>query len=251
MLAERVGLDLLLGRLDGLDQRIEEAIAVGGRATPELAIPAYHMQRFSLGELRGDVTAVEPELQWLITAYPARQAPRAALAYVQARTGRLDQARSALRELTHDECTAVPFDVQWLYTMGLLAETCTLVGDSDVAATLYRLLLPWDHLVAAEIMESLRGSMARYTGLLAWTLGRLDDADAHFTAAEAMNERMGARPWLAYTWEDHAGLLHLRGEHERARTLTRQAHAAYREIGMPGRGVLRGRGHQAGEQDQR
>jgi hypothetical protein len=53
---------------------------------------------------------------------------------------------------------------------------------------------PWDHLVAAEITESLRGSMARYTGMLAWTRGRLEAAERHFEAAEAMNERMGARP---------------------------------------------------------
>ena len=74
--------------------------------------------------------------------------------------------------------------------------------------------------------------MARYIGLLAWTLGRLDDAEAHFKAAEAMNERIGARPWLAYTREDHARLLNLRGEHERASRLYDAAFGTYREVRM-------------------
>ena len=51
----------------------------------------------------------------------------------------------------------------------------------------------------------------------------------------AMNERMGARPWLAQTQEDYARMLLTRGDPgdaDRARNLIEQALAMYRELGM-------------------
>jgi len=50
-----------------------------------------------------------------------------------------------------------------------------------------------------------------------------------------MNERMGARPWLAQTQEDYAGMLLARGDpgdRDRAQELLDQALATYRELGM-------------------
>ena len=50
-----------------------------------------------------------------------------------------------------------------------------------------------------------------------------------------MNERMGARPWLAHTQHDHAGMLLRRngqGDRERAEKLLSRAQATYHELGM-------------------
>ena len=52
-----------------------------------------------------------------------------------------------------------------------------------------------------------RGSVARYVGLLATTTGRWDEAEWHFDEAIALNERIGARPWLARTQDDYARML--------------------------------------------
>jgi hypothetical protein len=83
--------------------------------------------------------------------------------------------------------------------------------------------------------EGARGSVARYLGLLASTLGRHDEAAAHFDQAIAMNTQMGARLWLARTQHDYGQLLLTRNRssgRQRAHELIDAAIATYRESGM-------------------
>lgn len=52
-----------------------------------------------------------------------------------------------------------------------------------------------------------------------------------------MNERMGARPWLAHTQQDYGRMLLRRngqGDRERAEKLLSPAQATYHELGMKG-----------------
>src|SRR5262249_4156030 len=65
------------------------------------------------------------------------------------------------------------------------------------------------------------GSAARYAGLLAHTLGQLDDAVVYFEKALATNERIGALPQLAHT------------QHELARTLRAGGPGAVRARAPP------------------
>src|SRR5206468_4109310 len=139
--------------------------------------------------------------------YPARPVFRCSSAYVDAVLGQAEQAKQALDELMRDRCSALPFDMEWLYGMSLLAETCALLGDAGAAPVLYELLDPWAAFNAADHPEGIRGSVSRYLGLLATTLERWSDAERHFEEALTMNERIGARPWLAYTQEDYARML--------------------------------------------
>ena len=121
--------------------------------------------------------------------------------------------------------------------MSLLAETSALLRDGDSAAVLYRLLVPWAGLNAANWPEGVRGSVARYLGILATTTESWDAAEVHLEAALAMNARMGARPWLAHTRHDLARLLAARhgpGDGERALELIGTALETYRELGMEG-----------------
>jgi hypothetical protein len=53
----------------------------------------------------------------------------------------------------------------------------------------------------------IRGSVARYLGLLAATAGRPDQAERHFERALAMNERMGLSPWVEAVEADRNRLL--------------------------------------------
>lgn len=90
----------------------------------------------------------------------------------------------------------------------LLAQVCALLEDGHRAGRLYDLLLPFGRHNAIFIGGTVFfGSVCRYLGLLARTLRRPRDAARHFEDALAMNERMGARPWLAFTQCDYAGLL--------------------------------------------
>jgi len=97
------------------------------------------------------------------------------------------------------------------------------------------LLAPWAALNAADHPEGNRGSVSRYLGILATMVERWEDADHHFRQAVAMNERTGARPWLAHTQHDYGRMLLARdtpGDRERARELFAAAQSTYRELGM-------------------
>lgn len=72
-------------------------------------------------------------------------------------------------------------------------------------------------------------------GLLATTLGRYDEADAHFATAALAHERIEAPTWLARTRLEWARMLLARcqaGNAERARELLRQALATAPELGL-------------------
>jgi len=82
---------------------------------------------------------------------------------------------------------------------------------------------------------SMSGSVSYYLGLLATTLGRFDETDSRFAAAEATHERIDTPSWLARTRLERARMLltrHQPGDAERARELLRQALATARELGL-------------------
>src|SRR5207249_8820400 len=130
---------------------------------------------------------------------------------------------------------SLPFDQEWLYGMSLLAETAAALGEAGAAAALDRLLAPWSALVVCDAAEGLRGSLARYLGLLATTLERWTEAEERFAAALRTNGAMGLQPWLARTQEDDARMLRLRNEGddvERAAELSAAALATFERLGM-------------------
>jgi hypothetical protein len=232
---ERALLALASGRLDEAEQLVAEALAYGERADRAAAISVYQLQRYTLADLRGTVADLEPALVDLALAYPARPVFRCAVAHLYARLDRRADAQRAFDHLSAERFGVVPFDQEWLYALSLLAETCAYVRDADAAAVLYELLSPYAALNAVDVGEGFAGSVSRYLGILAAMTSRWNGAEAHFDDAIAMNERMGARPWLAYTQEDYARMLRARGasgDHERARQLVDEALATYGELGM-------------------
>jgi DNA-binding SARP family transcriptional activator len=231
ILASKAMLAMGTGRLDDAEELMLRAFELGERAIPDGAIPHYHMQRYVLAELRGGLDEAEPGVRRLADGYPTRPVFRCALARLHAQLGRTAEARAALDELTADGVAALPFDQEWLFGMALLAETCVYLGDVETAAVLYELLVPWNELNAVDPAEGFMGAVSRYLGQLAALLDRGDEAARHFEEAIAMNERMGARPWLAYTQQDYARLLAGR-DPERAAELLAEARATYRELGL-------------------
>jgi hypothetical protein len=233
--AGRAALTLAAGKLTEAEELSAQAFAFGEHAKPDVAIPVVRLQRYTLCEFRGNLKEVEPEIRALVAEYPARPAFRCTLVHLHAWVGRLPEARQALADFVRDDCSALPFDQEWLYGMSFLAESSALLGDSDSAAVLYELLLRYPTFNAADWPEGIRGSVSRYLGLLATTTKRWHDAEVHFEAGLAMNAEWGFRPWLAYTQHDYARMLQERGEpgdSERAGELLASSKALSQEVGM-------------------
>jgi DNA-binding SARP family transcriptional activator len=232
---ERAMLALATGRLSEAEDLVERTYALGRQASPDAAIPVYVMQRRTLSEFRGRLEEAESAVADMVVAYPARTVFRCALTQLHARLGRLEAAKRVFEELAEGGFAALPFDQEWLYAMSLLAETCTLLRDEDSAPLLYESLLPYANLNGVDVTEGFAGSVSRYLGLLAGTMGHRDQAGRHFQAALAMNERMAALPWLAYTQHDYARLLlagDSRSDRARGRSFLDVALATCRDVGM-------------------
>lgn len=90
--------------------------------------------------------------------------------------------------------------------MTLLADVAAMVGNPEQVKTLYELLRPHAALLAGA--DHIRfGSVARYLGLLAAALSRLDEAAAFLRDAAEANDRIGALPWSAHAKADLAQVL--------------------------------------------
>jgi tetratricopeptide (TPR) repeat protein len=76
------------------------------------------------------------------------------------------------------------------------------------------------------------GAVSHYLALLSAATGRHEQAERHFEDALALNNRMGARPWLAHTQHEYGRMLAERGRTERAHELVSAALATYRDLGM-------------------
>jgi DNA-binding SARP family transcriptional activator len=227
-------LALAMGNLTVAEEIVEEAFLLGRDAMPA-AFPHYAFQRYTLGEFRGGLVDAEQALRDVVSGYPARPVFRCALAHLHAELGRTAEARQELDELARDDFSALPFDMEWLLGMSLVAETAVRLRDAERAAVLYRLLLPYGALNAVDTAEGIRGSVSRYLGLLAMTCERWDDASRHFEDAVTRNGRMRLLPWLAHSETDYAEMLLRRalpGDRDHADELLRRALTSYRDLGM-------------------
>jgi tetratricopeptide (TPR) repeat protein len=230
----RAELALLEGRFADAERHIAEIARLGEAALvaeTELAV----IQTFALRWARGGLGEILPDVERIAEEQPARALYRCLLAVIDLELGKGDVARDVLEALGRDDFAVVPRDPEWMLVVCLLIEVAATLGDVERTAVLYRLLEPYEHLVVVDPHDFGTGSAARSLGVAATALSRFDEAEPHFRHALAMNERIGALPWLARTQEDYARMLLARdapGDPERARALIGQALATFHELGM-------------------
>jgi hypothetical protein len=214
-------------------QLSEEALPHGGlRAhvlqTHPMRMTQLHREQGRLDDALAAAREFAAQLQGLPVAL-------AWLAQLQAESGDEHAAKVALHELAADDLAAVPRDVAWPATLSVLAEVCARVHDPDHAPDLYRQLLPHrGHLVTFGGPVCL-GAADRFLGMLAATLGRIDDADSHYRTAVELEDRMKARPHAARTRCWYARTLLARNapaDRVHATELINAALATAEELGM-------------------
>jgi DNA-binding CsgD family transcriptional regulator len=148
--------------------------------------------------------------------------------------GDRELGRENLRQLSPVVDT-LPADSRRVAIWAMTGELAAWLGDRDVAGSCYRRLEPLAHLYVNG-GTSCYGSVARALGDIAAGLGDLDAAERHLTDAVAMEERIGALPFLAQARLSYARMLTERaapGDGPRARSLADQAASTARRLGMP------------------
>ena len=170
--------------------------------------------------------------QALATAGNARATWQISVIWLLVGAGRFDDARRALDHL--GDVSDVPHHIEWLSSMCRLGESAARIGDHERARELYEILLPYRDRLVVRMVVCL-GAVARPLGIIATSLSQFAEAEQHFEASLALNERVGATLWVAYTQFDYAQMLLTRdapGDRERALALASKALATTRVSGM-------------------
>jgi class 3 adenylate cyclase/tetratricopeptide (TPR) repeat protein len=226
----------LEGRFGDFEGLVSEALAIGQTLEVGNAAGIFGVQMFTLRREQDRLREVEPLLRHFVQTPEAATAWRPGLGLIYAELGRPAEAQTQFERLAQDDFAAVPRDANRLVSFTYLADVCTFLQDTSRAQILYEMMLPYNAInVLIGSGSACAGSASRYLGTLATTMRRWNDAERHFEDALAMNERMGARPWLAHTEYQYARMLLARdraGDSDRAESLLKEALATGRALGM-------------------
>ena len=227
---------LFAGRFEEGERLARESLAYAQRAQDPDGVLVFEWQIALVRREQGRLGELQASARSVVEQRPALALFSAGLAWLYSELGREAEAQHEFERVAAHEFADLRRDDVLPATVALLAQTCFSLGDARRAAALYDLLLPaaGRNVVLGPAVASY-GAAARYLGLLAATISRWEEAQAHFAAALARNATMGARPWLAHTQYDYAGMLLARrgpGDQAPAVELLNRALDTGRELGM-------------------
>jgi len=190
--------------------------------------------RLNDGRLEELLEIIDDVRELFVEGSTAGRATEAMAATALCEAGRsADALRVFERGLAH-ELADLPHDWAALAIPALSALVCAHLEDVPRAKTLYAVIGPYaDRYV--DMGPAWLGSASHYLGLLAATLDRCDEANAHFSHAAEAHRAIGATVWLARTQLDWAAMLLNRSsaaDASRAAELLRAALVAARQLGL-------------------
>jgi tetratricopeptide (TPR) repeat protein len=205
----RAGLE---GRFEDAERLAAEALALGRQMDDPDAGQAFTVQMIALraGRGLGEVEAATAEVLDRSGGAPSW---RSALALIFCDQGLEGDARREFDRLAASDFADIPRNADWLVTMFTLAQVCCFLLDHARAATLYDLLLPFAaRCVVVRSGLVCLGSVSRALAMLAGTMSRWQEAEAHFETALRVNGQLGATPLVALTQFAHAMMLLARSQ---------------------------------------
>ena len=226
---------LLAGRFDDAERLAGEALSLAPALDNLVAAAFFVSHLFHLRREQDRATELAPQIALLGEEHAFLRSWRYALAFFRFVVGEREAAARDLTALASEGFTELPRDGSWLPAMVNLAELAHGVDNVECAGQLYDLLRPHAALTVVVAAAVCLGSVERYLGLLAVTLGRLDAAAEHFEAALVAHARLDAPVYRARTAFAYARLLRRRagpGDAERAAVLLAEAHATAEALGM-------------------
>ena len=185
------------GRLDTAEELMHETYELGAQTEQADAFTWFAGQLFSIRMMQGRlpeiVDAVQQQVESVADGVPAW---RAAMALALACSNRLDAAEAIVDEFAVDNFDRLPRDMLWLNGLHYFSMTCEVLGRSDIAPELYRLLLPYSGMVATTATID-AGPVDLQLGVLARLSGQRDLADRHLHAAGTLCRHNDAPVWSA------------------------------------------------------
>ena len=214
----------MAGRVGDAERLAREGFELGMRAQARDAGMIYAAQTLVLRRLDDGLSEYISTIERYVDANPVLVAWRAILPLAHLMAGDVEAGVGEFRRLARDEFAAVPRDMFWFTAIALLAEACSLIGDTEQAPVLYRLLLPHRERLIQVTQAASFGSAERFLGLVAGVVGDWDAAERHFEAGLARNIACGVRPIVPLMRREYAEMLIARdgaGDAERALELLR------------------------------
>ncbi len=227
---------LLEGRLEDAEVLVQRALEMGSSSQGELAVQFWATQLMTLRDLQGRLAEMEPAIRAYAERFPETMAVRAALTTVLADMGKIEECRTEFEVAAARDFTDIPSDATWLLALSYLSHSAAFLGDAKRSARLYELLSPYaNRTVVTGPAITCTGAAARFLALLAVAMGDAERAEKHFREAIDLNQRMGARPYLAHTLKAYGELLIHSGDGEsrsRGIELLERAIGIFRTVGM-------------------
>src|SRR3954452_14721695 len=189
---------LLDGKIEESERLAELARREGERAEQPLAQQYYGIQMTQIRSMQGRAGELLPAARDLAERFPGIPAWRTAVITLAARSGDQELAKLELERFAGDDFSALPRDANWFTAMSLMGEAIALIGDAGRATSVYEALLPYEGLVIVVARAAgCNGPVDRVLGLLAQTIGRMDDAERHVGNAVEISTRMCDLPGMA------------------------------------------------------
>jgi class 3 adenylate cyclase/DNA-binding SARP family transcriptional activator/tetratricopeptide (TPR) repeat protein len=172
---------LLRGDVDGAETLAEEALQMGRDSGQRDALISYVICLSAVRWHQGRPNELIPTLEKASSEYSAKQGFLGILARAYLDVGNEAGARAVLDRGRETEFNP-PWDVDWLVTVAMFADSASRLGDREAARLMYGRLLPWhDRAILIGAMGD--SCVAHYLGTLAAILGDFDNAEAHFNEA--------------------------------------------------------------------
>ena len=196
---QRAALAFLRGDVERAERLAEEALDAAEEVFLQRATAAYGVQVLAIRAAQGRLPELAPLIDHVLVDQPGLAAWHAARAWVAAAEGDEARARHELAVVSEGDFAALARDFTWTASMHSVAMAAALVGDSDRAADVVRLLAPcsgrfsWagtcslgpvDQAIADAAAAAGRPALARLHAERAADLSRRVGAPLHLLAAE-------------------------------------------------------------------
>ena len=221
----------LHGRVEDVQQRNDEALAIGEAAGEVDAPMWWTANALAVVRLRGEVADVVDTAAALAEEYPGNPSWRTTHAWALAEAGRLDEARDIVARYQLDPAIRDPLPFNGAAVLAMIARLC---GDTDLARHTLEVLAPhrevWSHYHLGSL-----GPVSHSMGLCEATLGNDDEAIALIEAGIAAVTAQGCEPEPRHRLEV-AALLYSRnhpGDRARADALIAEVRAFATRIDAP------------------